>query len=345
MAAPEISVIVPIYRVEPYIRQCLESIAAQTFESLEVICVDDCGGDRSIDIAEEFAARDTRFTVIRHEKNVGQGGARNTGMDIARGRYVAFLDSDDWILPKKYEREYQEIEKTGLPSVWSKFFLSYTNGDLNKARFRNEAGRPLGLEIDLETNWIANHYPAVWNKLFRAECLRGKNGIRFLEHVKYEDVDFTFRFYCLYPQACIVDEYLHMYRQRSDSTMGVTLSGGDRCVDFLAIYRNCYEFLNARGLWKEKAAQFTRLMARISEPYLRLRNCRESMISVLQQICVEIGYPAEFTDDRIPTLDSALNWQKGKIPPLAAQVLYPLNKLNPLSTLRRKWRKTLGLYR
>lgn len=340
MGGPEISVIVPIYRVEPYIRQCLESIAAQTFESFEAICVDDCGDDRSIDIAEEFAAKDKRFIVVRHTHNLGQGGARNTGMAAACGQYITFVDSDDWILPEKYEKEFREIEITGFPSVWSKFSFYYNDEDIRKAHFPCIDGALRG-PIDLEANLS---YPGVWNRLFRAECLR-KSGITFLEHVKHEDSDFFFRFHCLYPQTSMLDESLYIYRQRADSTLGVIQSDGGNCLDLLSVFGNCHDFLKNRGLWPYKKKQYLTLISTLSEYYLNSKHYREKMIYVLQQILAKINYPEEFANNRIPVLDAVEKWRKDGIRRKAAKVLYFLNNMNPISGVRRRWRKTLRMHR
>lgn len=96
-----ISVIVPVYNVEGYLPRCVDSILAQTYKNLEVILVDDGAKDRSGAICDEYAAKDDRITVI-HKENGGLSSARNAGLDIAKGEYIAFVDSDDWIEPEMY---------------------------------------------------------------------------------------------------------------------------------------------------------------------------------------------------------------------------------------------------
>ena len=92
-----ISIIVPVYNVERYIRKCLDSILNQTYYNIEVICVDDCSTDFSGRICDEYAANDLRVNVIHKEKNQGLSEARNTGMKFIKGMYVSFIDSDDWV--------------------------------------------------------------------------------------------------------------------------------------------------------------------------------------------------------------------------------------------------------
>ena len=107
---PLISVIVPVYNVEKYLGKCVDSILAQTYENLEIILVEDGTKDNSGAICDAYAAKDSRIRVI-HKENGGLSSARNAGMDIARGEYFGFVDSDDWIEPKMYETLLNLAEK------------------------------------------------------------------------------------------------------------------------------------------------------------------------------------------------------------------------------------------
>ena len=99
---PELSIIVPVYNVEKYLPKCIESILAQTFTDFELILIDDGSPDRCGEICDEYAAKDSRIVVI-HQKNQGVSAARNAGLDAARGTYIGFVDSDDWIEPEMYQ--------------------------------------------------------------------------------------------------------------------------------------------------------------------------------------------------------------------------------------------------
>src|SRR3954453_3649613 len=110
---PRVSVVVPIYNVEDYLEECLDSLAAQTFEDLEVVMVDDSSTDGSAAIAESFAARDPRFRVVRRAANGGLSAARNTGIDAATGEFLAFVDSDDLVAPDAYEKLVGALDQTG----------------------------------------------------------------------------------------------------------------------------------------------------------------------------------------------------------------------------------------
>lgn len=108
-----LSVIVPVYKVEPYQHRCVDSIRNQTYKHLQIILVDDGSPDRSGEICDEYAEMDARIIAV-HQKNRGLSGARNTGLRYAKGEYVAFVDSDDWIAPTMYETLVRMIEKNDL---------------------------------------------------------------------------------------------------------------------------------------------------------------------------------------------------------------------------------------
>ena len=107
-----VSVVIPVYNIEQHLRQCLDSVAAQTLKDIEVICVDDGSTDGSANILEEYAKKDARFQIIR-QKNAGPGAARNRGMEQAAGKYLIFLDSDDWFEPDFLQCMVEDAEQTG----------------------------------------------------------------------------------------------------------------------------------------------------------------------------------------------------------------------------------------
>ena len=122
MSDIKVSVIIPVYNVEKYLRRCLESVASQTLKEIEVICVDDGSTDSSFDIISEFSEKDPRFTAVRRQ-NGGAGAARNAGLDRARGKYLSFLDSDDFLM-KKCLRNHITARKNTVPIS---LFFSLTN--------------------------------------------------------------------------------------------------------------------------------------------------------------------------------------------------------------------------
>lgn len=119
---PAISIIVPIYKVEKYLPRCLDSILAQTFADFECILVDDGSPDNCGKICDEYAEKDSRIKVI-HKANGGQSSARNAGLDIAKGDYIGFIDSDDWIEPNMYELLLNDLLHSGCDIAMCDFFI------------------------------------------------------------------------------------------------------------------------------------------------------------------------------------------------------------------------------
>ena len=104
MSGPLVSIVVPVYNVECYVEECLQSVCSQTYENLEIICIDDVGSDKSMDIVRLYATKDSRINIVEHEKNKGLAEARNTGLRNLSGDYVFFLDSDDFLSVDAIER-------------------------------------------------------------------------------------------------------------------------------------------------------------------------------------------------------------------------------------------------
>ncbi|GHT39998.1 hypothetical protein AGMMS49921_00540 [Endomicrobiia bacterium] len=115
---PTISDIIPIYNVESYIQQCLESVLAQTFQDIEILCVNDCGTDNSMQIVKKYAQKDSRIHIVHLEINKGLGAARNTGLKMAGGKYIACIDSDDYVEPDMFKLSCNKLDETGFDSVW-----------------------------------------------------------------------------------------------------------------------------------------------------------------------------------------------------------------------------------
>ena len=338
MPEPKISVILPVYNVEPFIRQCLESIAVQTFSDIEVICVDDCGGDGSMAIAEEFCAADDRFRILRHTVNQRQGGARNTGMLHAKGKYIAFVDPDDWIDPDKYRKEYEAIERYGLDSVWSKYSYHYEDGVVRQDHEGwNSPGGSGGL-TELQPGSLGIYSPSPCNKLYRADFLR-VNRLVFPTHIYYEDTSFYFKFYTLSSKVYIIDEYLYAYRQHGASTMGITAVGRGKCAELMAMYEDCFAFLQERGLlekWKEPFLQF---ITRTCGGFLYSRHYKSECMSLMREFLIRIGFPESYDAMKAYELLVISKSGNGRSRPWLYRPLSLLNKMNPISDLRRKWRK------
>lgn len=185
---PLISVIVAVYNIEKYISKCIESITAQSYSNLEIILVDDGSKDVSGKICDEYAIRDNRVKVI-HRLNGGLSAARNSGLEICKGEYVAFVDGDDWIEPDMYESMVAVAEENNAELVACRYKCIYPDEVVDKSTDKKivfEGLQMLSKYLEEDENVVIQH--AAWNKLYRRELI-GKE--RFPEGKLYEDVVFS----------------------------------------------------------------------------------------------------------------------------------------------------------
>lgn len=215
-----ISVIVPIYNVEKYIGKCLTSIQNQTYTNIEIICVDDGSPDRSMEICEAVAAKDSRIQIIKKDKNSGQSVTRNIGMKAARGEYISFVDSDDWIAPNHIEILYELIEKNDADIAQGSFLKTAIEMDV-----RTEPDSPhvicMSGKNALEKMFLADivqpdvEFTIVCNKLFRRSLIRG---IRFPEGKIYEDQFFAAVSFYHCKKVIATDRKTYYYRKNKAGT-------------------------------------------------------------------------------------------------------------------------------
>lgn len=233
--APLISVIVPLYNVAAHAGRCIASLRAQILTDFEAIIVDDGSTDDSLAVARAAARQDGRFRFVTRA-NGGLSAARNTGLDAARGAFVAFLDSDDAVTPGWLHRMHGALAATGADWVASAIRFIYPDGGstLHSAIHGAPALPPAGTPAQRHdlTDWceVIRHFPSAWNKLYR----RGLIGdIRFDEGTYYEDHAFFWRL------ACRTDHLLHLpeplYLHLRDRPGQITRDGGERVFEQFAV--------------------------------------------------------------------------------------------------------------
>lgn len=261
-----ISVIVPIYRVEKFLPQCIESVLNQTFTDFELILVDDGSPDRCPAICDEAAERDARVRVI-HQANAGLSAARNAGIEIAHGEWLGFVDSDDYIAPQFYEKLYQTAQRTDADCVMCSVQNVDESGkpiDSALMRMADEVktGREVLRKIGRDD---VTPYLTAWNKLYRRKLF---NTLRYPAGRQNEDVFVFAELFCQVQRAACVAEPLYFYRKRIDSIMNsaVTL----RNLDEMWAYVNCFEHLqqdNEESILKETEK---RVFAKLTGVYYRV---------------------------------------------------------------------------
>lgn len=209
-----ISIIVPIYKVEDYLRRCVDSFLAQTYRDFELILVDDGSPDSCGKICDEYAVQDARVKVI-HKENGGLSDARNAGMNIAKGEYIAFVDSDDWVSPY-----YLEKLLDGLLCI---------DADICECNVLSTAGEVIDVSVDtthpqsfssqdamLQLIYDGVFHQHVWNKLYRREVIKD---IFFPKGKINEDEFWTYQVFGNTSRVSKINDVLYYYFQRPGSIM------------------------------------------------------------------------------------------------------------------------------
>ena len=219
----------PVYNTAPYLERCLDSLREQTLENIEFLLIDDGSTDGSGAVADRFAAADPRFRCI-HQENRGFAGARNRGLDEARGEFVGFVDSDDWIEPEMYRKLYAaHVDAPGADIVQCAFFHEYCDDGVTvaaenawaRALLERSGGGLRGAEALLLDD------VTVWNRIYRRSMLEG-SGIRFDPAMAFgEDGYFYFAAVVSARKIAAIGDKLYHYRRNRP---GSQVASGDRRV-------------------------------------------------------------------------------------------------------------------
>lgn len=239
-----ISVIVPVYKVEPYLRQCIDSILAQTYTDFELILVDDGSPDNCGAICDEYAKHDDRIRVI-HQENGGLSAARNTGIDAARGEYLTFIDSDDWITETYLERLYILLNESNADiSVCG--MLSFMDGsepESDLAAVDRNLKIMTGRAACLSIYSMDGVVPIMaWGKLYSRELF---DGIRYPVGRIHEDDATTPKLLYRAPKVSVSSDPLYRYRQRKESIMHEKFT--ERRFDVIYAVDSCISFFEKAG--------------------------------------------------------------------------------------------------
>lgn len=218
-----VSVIVPIYNVEPFLRDCLDSLRAQTYPDLQVLMVDDGSTDGCAAIAEEFAAADSRFQLIR-QANAGLSAARNVAVPAARGEYLAFVDSDDVLAAHAYELLVQAM--AGGADFASGGVRRYSSRGTYRGAPHNEAIASTDLHTHVSHDPKLLRDRTIWNKLYR-RAFYDAHGFEFPVGRLFEDVPVTVPAHALAGSVAVVNEPIYFWRVREGAVRSITQSGND----------------------------------------------------------------------------------------------------------------------
>lgn len=255
----KISIIIPVYNIEKYLSECLESILNQTFKDFEVICVNDGSTDSSLEILKSFAQKDSRFKIFS-QKNQGAAIARNTGIKQAKGEYLQFLDSDDYFEPNMLEELYCYAEKYDSDLVVCSSRKVDDFGNITESRNPNS---PINLDLtplnkvfnrkDIGENIFSILTPVPWNKLYKRDLIL-KNGIEFPNLKICEDVAFVHCAVACAEKIVVFDKELINYRFNRENSMATYRS--KYTIDVVKSCLNLKHFLETKDLYTEIETAF-----------------------------------------------------------------------------------------
>jgi glycosyltransferase involved in cell wall biosynthesis len=256
MSGKKISIIIPVYNVEKYLRECLDSIVNQSFKDIEIICVNDGSTDNSLEILNEYAQKDSRFVVISQE-NQGQGVARNNAINIANGEYILFIDPDDWIEKEALETLYN-FAKEKLAQVvkfnykeyndYSKKFENINFAELVKSKYSYDLiSTPIYNWKNFKKGCLINLDLHSWSYFYSTDFIK-ENALKFAPTRKGEDHLFALGATLLAEKVHYLDSYLYFYRYRQGSAVHTQDKYNLQVFDNIRLMK---EFLIEHSLYDE----------------------------------------------------------------------------------------------
>lgn len=203
----KVSIIVPVYNAEKFLDKCVQSLLDQTYNNIEIILIDDESPDDCPQICDAYAAKDPRVKVV-HQKNTGSSGARKSGLEHATGRMIAFVDSDDWILPSMVEEMAAAAEKNAADIVicdWANFSHGEENGVIKTQTLKNTSSME-----QIRDEFLMDRYPNfMWNKLYDKELFKD---IRFPGNIVFEDLFLNAEIFCRCKKVYYLPKPFYCYR-------------------------------------------------------------------------------------------------------------------------------------
>ena len=285
MISPLVSIIIPIYKVEPYLRRCLDSIVNQTYTNLEIILVDDGSPDGCPQICDEYAAKDKRIIVI-HKENGGLSDARNAGLDICKGEYISFVDRDDWI----GENYIETLVRNAVQN----------HGDISACNITDSAN-----------SLLSNNHPQIiclspseaiaqfWTKndiAFTSACCKIYKRflwetIRFPKGKIHEDVYTSYKLLYSAASTIFIDKPLYFYRRREGS---ITQSEENSQLYTLEALIERYKYFSSKGDLKIQGLCASTLYNPILYTYLNYDICIKKIMTFLLPKSFLVYFPNAF---------------------------------------------------
>lgn len=256
-----ISIIIPVYNCEDYLYICLNSVLNQTYSNFEVICVDDYSSDSSLKILEYFSNKDNRIKILKNTENRGLSYSRNKGMKHAKGNYIFFLDSDDWISSNALKELYENSKANDSDMVFYKlarfnntnFILNQPAFDLSKYFNKNTNFNEFTFTYkDIKDN-VMNTSFGVYLKLYKKSFLDSYDDFTFPEGVVYEDIIFHVKTILRASRISFVPKFFYIYKIDNQNSI---MHDNSKIFDIIKIIDLVENFLHENNYFEELESEF-----------------------------------------------------------------------------------------
>lgn len=306
---PRISIIIPVFNAERYLKECLDSVKNQTLADLEILCINDGSTDGSGEICAQYAVADPRFQVV-NQPNAGQSAARNRGLELASGEYVMFVDSDDLLFPEACRKAWETARETGAEIV--SFLFRHMNHPARDRRLARKIRKNVFTDEMAKFRLTQATFFTVWSRLYSRELLE-RNHIRFLDCTACEDNPFSIKAAFWANRIVFLNEFLYGYRDGigyfSDAkqirkNLGIIEMHARMLEDFRRTTPMSEAFHHALILGKARACSH---LYRRKTPREMKKECRERILAAFSK------EEWELFDQKIIPIPRKLRWFTARI--------------------------------
>ena len=266
----KISIIVPVYNVEKYVKKCIKSLMSQTLKDIEIIVVDDGSTDNSMSIVEELAKDDERIKIF-HKEHGGLSDARNYGLKKAKGKYIAFLDSDDYVKADLYQKMYEKAKKEKSDMVECNFFWAYPKDSSN-----NSLKKDIGEKYSNQIEMMEKARVVAWNKLYKKEII-DKVGVEFPKGLRYEDIEFFYKLIPYIENVSFVKQPMIYYVQRKESIVNTQ---NEKTNDIFEVFDNVFEYYKEHQFYDKykEALEYTYTRILLCSSFKRIVKIKDKQV-------------------------------------------------------------------
>lgn len=257
---PKISIIIPVYNQGNFLNRCLDSVANQTLNEIEIICVNDGSTDNSSEILEEYAKKDSRFKII-HQKNYGLGMAKNNAMSQSKGEFILFLEADDWIEQNMCKRLYAHATQLNSDLVIFDTLWHTKNGKISEySYFPNNGFTENYKSFTFDYHFIKNqlmigNLGTIWSKFYKSSLIKNNN-IQFPEHKIYNNVEFHFKAILLAKNISYIPETFYHYTRLNKPSLQTSFRDGKDELIWLDVLYEIYNVFTENNLMNEMRLYF-----------------------------------------------------------------------------------------